>query len=272
MITMKRLGDYGRLGNQLFQYAALRGASAKRGYVVRLPREHELPFTDVFRIPERRITSDEEGLIVHRYLETDIRFGPALFDIPDQCDIHGYFQSEKYFAHCTRDLRRALRFRPSVKYRAGVAAAQVMGLRRFSGPPTISMHVRRGDYVALPDNHPLCSEEYYRRAIDYIEAQVGSARVLVFSDDIEWCRTVFAGPKFRFSEGNDQATDLALMARCDHHVIANSSFSWWGAWLSPNDKKLVVAPRIWRGIKAKNPEAPDQTPPGWLRMEDPESP
>lgn len=266
MITMKRLGDYGRLGNQLFQYAALRGVSAKRGYVVRLPREHELSFTEVFRISERRLTLDEEQLIVNQYREPDIRFSPEIFDIPDNCDVHGYFQSEKYFQHCATELRRALRFRRDVTYAARAAAVQVMGLRWPGSRPTVSMHVRRGDYVALPDHHPLCGEEYYHAALETIESQVGPARVVVFSDDIDWCRGAFTGRRFRFSEGNDEATDLALMASCDHHVIANSSFSWWGAWLNPSAKKLVIAPRLWRGVKAKDPEAPDQTPPDWLRM------
>lgn len=266
MITMKRLGDYGRLGNQLFQYAALCGVSARCGYVVRLPREHDLAFTGIFRIPHRRLTADEEKRIVHQYREQEIRFSPALFEIPDDCNIHGYFQSEKYFAHCAADLRRSLRFRTSVRYLAAAAARHTLGLRWFSGLPTVSMHVRRGDYVGLPDHHPLCSDEYYRGALDVIESRVGKARVVIFSDDIEWCRTAFTGPRFRFSEGNDHATDLALMAQCDHHVIANSSYSWWGAWLSPNEKKLVVAPRIWRGPKAKDPEAVDQTPADWLRM------
>lgn len=266
MITMKQLGEYGRLGNQLFQYAALKGASAKRGYVVRLPREHELEFTDVFRIPERRLTAKEEERIVHRFREQGRNFNPKLFEIPDQCDIHGYFQSEKYFAHCAKSLRRALRFRSQVKRGADAAAVQAMGTRRPKGPPTISVHVRRGDYVALPEYHPLCSEEYYHRALDFIESRVGTARVVVFSDDVAWCRTAFTGPRFCFSEGNDQAADLALMARCDHHVIANSSFSWWGAWLNPSQNKLVIAPRLWRGVKAQDPEAADQTPADWLRM------
>lgn len=263
---MKRLGDYGRLGNQIFQYAALRGVSAKRGYQVRLPREHELLLTDVFRIPEPRLTAEEEQTIVNYFQEPGIAFSPELFDIPDHCNIHGYFQSEKYFAHCERELREVLEFRKPVAERADSAASVLLGRRWFGEQPTVSMHIRRGDYVEKPEYHPLCGEEYYEQALGVMRSQLGRVRVVVFSDEIEWCRQTFVGSEFRFSEGNDTATDLALIASCDHHIIANSSYSWWGAWLGTAKRKIVIAPRIWRGPKAKNPESPDQVPGEWLRV------
>lgn len=266
MITMMRLGDYGRLGNQLFQYAALRGVAAKRGYEVRLPREHELALTQVFTIAEPRLSQAEEQEIVHYYEEPDRAFDAALFEIPDNCNVQGYFQSQKYFVHCERELRKALRFRPEVTALANAAAQELMHRRWFSTVSTVSMHIRRGDYVDLPDYHPLCDEEYYRQALAHVRSRVGRMRVVVFSDDIEWCKETFSGSEFWFSEGNDTATDLALIARCDHHIIANSSYSWWGAWLGTARRKLVVAPRIWRGPKSPDPESRDQVPHDWVRI------
>ena len=129
----------------------------------------------------------------------------------------------------------------------------------------MSLHVRRGDYLVEARLPPGVRHEYYDRGLDYLQERFGRLRVVVFSDDIRWCRKAFRGRGYRFSTGNDLGTDMCLMSRCEHHVIANSSYSWWAAWLNPSAEKVVIAPRTWFG-----PEGPQDTqdllPPEWLIM------
>ena len=106
------------------------------------------------------------------------------------------------------------------------------------------MHVRRGDYLKFKDTHPPCSVEYYNQAISSFSE---SSIFLVISDDIEWCKENFLGDKFYFVEGNEDYIDLYLMSLCKNNIIANSSFSWWAAWLNRNKEKIVIAPEKWFG-------------------------
>ena len=111
----------------------------------------------------------------------------------------------------------------------------------------VSIHVRRGDYVGLKQFHPFCGKKYYDRCIEYFRT-MGNYIFMVCSDDIGWCRQNIKGKDIYFSE-NDVLTDLAIMHKCDHNIIANSSLSWWGAWLNRNPNKLVLYPSIWFGQK-----------------------
>lgn len=110
------------------------------------------------------------------------------------------------------------------------------------------MHIRRGDYVLYPDHHPTCNIDYYKNAIKIInDSSETRKKILIFSDDKEWCRNNFIGDEYIISENDNPYIDLYLMTLCDHHIIANSSFSWWGAWLNYNANKIVVAPSQWFG-------------------------
>ena len=116
----------------------------------------------------------------------------------------------------------------------------------------VSIHVRRGDYVTQHKNfyYNLTETDYYTLAM----AHFPDDKFLIFSDDIEWCKTRFLGERFEFSEGKSDVEDMNLMASCKHNIIANSSFSWWGAWLNPNPNKVVIGPKLWaRGFEAKMP-------------------
>ena len=108
----------------------------------------------------------------------------------------------------------------------------------------IALHVRRGDYITNSDNHPPCSQEYYENALSRFD---GDRTVVIFSDDSNWCRETFKEDRFLISEGEDNLTDLCMMSLCSDFIIANSSFSWWGSWLSKNDKKRIIAPKKWFG-------------------------
>jgi len=109
-----------------------------------------------------------------------------------------------------------------------------------------SLHVRRTDYVQKAGFHPPCSMEYYEKALSIIEGNV-----LVFSDDLDWCKETFLGDRFTFISGNRDYQDLFLMSMCKNNIIANSSFSWWGAWLNTNLNKKVIAPKKWFGPHLK---------------------
>ena len=133
------------------------------------------------------------------------------------------------------------------------------------------MHIRRGDYVSNPTTnklHGTCSLEYYHNAVDIIAAKVSNPHFFIFSDDHEWARNNFKiDYPLTFVAHNNAGKnyeDMRLMSLCKHHIIANSSFSWWGAWLGSNPKKIVCAPRGW--FKDKSLNTNDIIPSDWSRI------
>ena len=130
----------------------------------------------------------------------------------------------------------------------------------------IALHIRRGDYVINSDNHPVCSIEYYKAALDHFDSD---RNVIVFSDDPMWCHDegTFADDRFIISENEDNRVDLCLMSLCNDFIIANSTYSWWGAWLSSNKDKKVIAPVQWFGTGyTKDHNTKDVTPDDWTRI------
>ena len=139
------------------------------------------------------------------------------------------------------------------------------------------MHVRRTDYLRNPHYTDLCSGSYYEQALAGLPA---GTHFFVFSDDLAWCRERFGSGRFDFVDGLDEVGAMALMSACRAHVIANSSFSWWGAWLDPRADKRVVAPARWFAGEFADPSRPfdpgpptrgyhdpsDLLPPGWLAL------
>ena len=136
----------------------------------------------------------------------------------------------------------------------------------MGGGDTISLHIRRGDYVVNP-NHPVQPLEYYDEALKCLPQNFP---VIVFSDDPKWCheQELFSGDRFNISDDNSADFDLCLMSMCKCHVIANSSYSWWAAWLSTNKDKKVVAPQQWFGSTGytKDHDTKDVTPDTWIRL------
>lgn len=127
----------------------------------------------------------------------------------------------------------------------------------------VSIHVRRGDYVQPPFNQlyiDLSQTHYYEQAIDNFPNE----KFLIFSDDINWCKNFFIGEKFEFSEGKTEVEDMNLMASCKHNIIANSTFSWWSAYLNPNEGHKVVCPKEWfyEGVNFKTPTLLDE----WIKI------
>ena len=270
------MGNSGRFGNQIFQLAALIGIAEKNGYQIKIPIENTTnPFTfydlakqeasptgmelrTPFLIPDEYFAPMAEivEVVKQRYQEPFFHFNGATLDIPDNVDIAGFFQSEKYFKHAESKVREVLTFRPEIRQKAEVELAKVK-----DDAPRVSIHVRRGDYVANSGNHTVTGMEYYAEAINKFFAKE-PYRFVVFSDDPEWCKQMFEGG--HIVDINDSYTEMCMMSMCDHHIIANSSFSWWGAWLNPNPKKIVTAPSLWFGPNLRHNSIVDLLPDTWF--------
>ena len=128
---------------------------------------------------------------------------------------------------------------------------------------TCSIHVRRGDYLNLSEHHPLCDIEYYKDAMEHMP---NDTVYLVFSDDISWCKENFLGDNYIFIEDNSDIFDLYLMSLCHNNIIANSSYSWWGAWLNNNKNKIVVSPKMWFGPAKVGLDTKDVHCKNWIKI------
>lgn len=153
--------------------------------------------------------------------------------------LNGYFQSEKYFVNFRREILSLFEIDRDTEEYINEKYQEVLN------KSTCSIHVRRGDYVHLPNHHPTQNIDYYKEAVKII----GNEKTyLIFSDDIDWCRSNFNFINDKiFITNNTDFQDLYLMSKCDHNIIANSTFSWWGAWMNENINKKVVTPKIWFG-------------------------
>jgi hypothetical protein len=238
MISFSMLGDSGRLGNQLFRIAATVAlASAHGDRYVFPPWEYEGVF-NLHGCFSDCITWDCV------WQEPAFHYQPIVYR--PNMDLRGFFQSERYFGHCRNLIRSLLSPAICIPTQRGVCG----------------VHVRRGDYLSERALHPPLSLSYYRRAMTLFP----ESSFLVFSDDIDWCRFVFRGRRFAFAPGNPDYVDLALMASCQDNIIANSSFSWWAAWLNDNPDKRIVAPlpTRWFGRRLDMHDTRDLVPREWM--------
>ena len=258
MISFNNLGNLGRLANQMFQYASLKGIAKNCGHSFVIPpreffgqsdlnvKNSDVILYDVFDIESNNQLAIVEQNILPERMHT---FDKEMFDnFPDNVDLFGYYQSEKYFKHIEDEIKSDFTFKEDL----------LELCKSFITEDTISLHIRRGDYVHN-SNHPVQSMSYYEQAL----AKLPELPVIVFSDDFEWCKEqeLFSDDRFMVAENNSTDCDLCLMSLCKYHVIANSSFSWWGAWLA--NSKQVIAPKNWFGGECVNKETKDMYCDGW---------
>lgn len=178
--------------------------------------------------------------------EPHFHYWNSFNQLGDDIYLVGYWQSEKYFKPVIAQIRKDFRFRlPFEGINTEFAA-------RISQTHAVSLHVRRGDYANNPkttSTHGLCSLDYYRAAVAHVVGKVEKPEFFIFSDDIDWVKANlsldFPHHFVEHNQGVASYIDMRLMSLCSHHVIANSSFSWWGAWLNHAPEKIVVAPRQW---------------------------
>lgn len=284
MIGVKLMGG---LGNQMFQYAAARSLAIKHNVGVKLDlsflntnskgqytqRQFEL---DVFKIDAKLFSPidiffENVGKNISLlspwkvYRENYFSYDTNFNQLPDKTYLIGWMQSEKYFS----DIRSQILNEFQLKKPFDVSANDL--LNKIQNTNSISIHIRRGDYVQnsnASSYHGVMPIEYYRQAIEIISSKVKDITVFCFSDDIEWCKAnlniQFPINYATFSATQHPAVELSLMSKCKHNIIANSSFSWWGAWLNTNNNKIIVAPQKWfrdSGINTK-----DLLPNSWIKI------
>lgn len=294
MITVRLKGG---LGNQLFQYATAKALAAKHrtsvafdlsvllkkeAHAWHTPREYELATLGIPSVEPSLVEKLAFGLadvparkllqrIVRRSISAKVYHEKSFNYDPDietktsaRTYLNGHFPSERYFKGIEPLLRTELQF-------MGQPDASVV--RRIKASCSVSVHIRRGDYLTNPSAlhyHGLCSLAYYQQAIAYMASQHPDIHIFVFSDDLAWARQHLSFPfPIDYVEGNlgeNSYLDMQLMSLCRHHIIANSSFSWWGAWLNPSPDKIVVAPKRWFADEAAQRQAQDIIPDSWIQL------
>lgn len=269
MIGFNALGRMGRLGNQMFQYAALKGLAKNIGTDICIPHYTQavddgignMLRTELFDSFDLRVNV---GLLNNGHApvvnERFFHFDEELFALcPDHVSLQGYFQTEKYFKHIEDEIREDFTFKDEI---LNPCKEMISGVEN-----PIALHVRRTDYVSNSANHPPCTLEYYEAALKHFD---DNRNVIVFSDDSSWCQEqdLFSNDRFMISENDDNRVDLCLMSLCNDFIIANSSYSWWGAWLSSNKNKKVIAPNRWFGENGytKDHDTKDLIPNEWTRI------
>lgn len=257
----------GRLANQMFQFASTVGIARKRGLDVKFPIQNFKTDTpdsyngckllECFNIPESFFLDKNVILKNLRYVyhEHDFRYNKETELIPDQSDLSGYFQNEKYFSDSFFEIRECFKFKDEVIDNASGLIDDFKD--------SVSIHVRRGDYVKQQEYHPVQNADYYYKALNII----GSKRAFVFSDDLTWCKENINFKDFdmNFMDINNPYVSMYLMSNCENNIIGNSSFSWWPAWLNQNTEKKVIGPKLWFG-KQMNKDTSEILPREWISI------
>ena len=248
MIGFNHLGKMGQLGNQMFQYAATKGIAKKIGTDFIIP-DHKEVVVDALGNKLRvelfsafKLDPHNRGILnvsSDSYVqETKFEFDDGFFNLDPKNDFSllGFFQTEKYFKHIESEIREDFAFQDQYVNECADIVDQ------FDNP--IALHIGRGDFLINSANHANLPLGYYEAALQQFD---GSRQVVIFSDDSKWCKEqpLFADDRFIVSEENGPYHDLYLMSKCSDFIIANSTFSWWGAWLANTGK--VVAPVLWFG-------------------------
>lgn len=292
MIISKIIGG---MGNQMFQYAAGRALSLEYDQPLRLDvsgfanyglhqgfelqrvfycqseiaDESEVrnilgwPFSPGIRKQLARKSLAlfrSKGFIV----EPHYHYWPEIKNVPPNCYLDGYWQSEKYFQDAASVIRVDFTFKTPLANRN----AEIV--EHIGQQNSVSLHIRRGDYATDSNTnatHGLCSLDYYRNAIQYVAERIKHPFFYIFSDDIAWVKDNLKMnlpcQYIDHNRGAESYNDMRLMSLCRHHIIANSSFSWWGAWLNPRPEKIVIAPQKWF---ANNNNIKDLFPQGWVTL------
>lgn len=269
MITNLEIGYNGRLGNQIFQYAACYAIAKKLGVEFIIPQKNIdnikqdgcfdysnnqwIPYN--FRMYDCFEITAPKGEVKVDYIfqEPYFHYTKEFNKIQDNTSVQGYYQSEKYFIDYKKDIIKEFTFKPKIRSQADDM------IKDFRNNEIVAVHIRRGDNVINPA-FPVISIEYIQEALNVFSNK--EYNFLIISDDIPYCKEIFPeSENIRFSNGTNDFVDLCLMTLCDHNIISNSSFSWWGAWLNNNPNKIITAPSDW--FKDKTMNTNDLIPREW---------
>jgi hypothetical protein len=258
----------GGLGNQFFQYALGRCLALSKNQPVRFDvswyktqtkRRYEL---GIYQVVENFATQEEiQQFLKHRkktgilkflnffqtsgesiYItEKQFNFDPRILETVGPAYLDGYWQSEKYFESIKDIIRKELTLKNAE------SMEKIPAIRNIRESNSVSLHIRRTDYINGSDGfYQICPIEYYQRALSIIEKSQNDLKLFVFSDDINWVKeNLKTNHPTIFVDGNKGYEDLMLMSLCKHNIMANSTFSWWGAWFNANPNKIVIAPSKW---------------------------
>ena len=294
MVIVKLMGG---LGNQMFQYAAARRLAHRLGATVKVDVSY-LSFAITIRKYELQHLNVQTGVATPKEIEEVIgkNFGFPLrvlagikqrigyessnpnvfrekhFDyhrdiemLPDDVYLDGYWQSEKYFQDIQEIIRKEFSFRDPLDQKNLDMA------NRIANAVSVSIHIRRGDYVSDAQTrrfHGICGQDYYDACMAEMRKRLENPSFFIFSDEPGWAKTTISVPGEKIVVDHNPLElghmDLRLMSYCRHNIIANSSFSWWAAWLNSNRDKIVCAPRKWFADFPTNPE--DRYPGSWLKL------
>jgi len=262
MIGFNYLGKLGQLGNQMFQYAATKSIASYHGVPFIIPNHDEvvvdilgnrlrIELFDCFKLNPMNVGLVSGGDIKEEGFEVNRKFFGL--DRRYNFNLVGFFQSEKYFKHIENQIRNDFIFKDDII----VECLDVID-SHYDNP--IALHVRRGDFLKNAGNHHNLSIDYYEKALSKFD---DDRQVIIFTDDPKWAMNepLFSDDRFIVSTGNGPYHDLFLMTQCNDFIIANSTFSWWGAWLS--DKGKVIAPSVWFGPNNAHLDTKDLYPESW---------
>lgn len=282
MVIVKLIGG---IGNQLFQYALGRRLSLLHDVALKLDtsqyktdnfRKYNL---GVFNIIEDFATVDDikktrKRLLFEKILpywkrsnlyEHFYYYDPKILQARKNVYLEGYWQSESYF----KDIEDIIRREFTIKVKPDPDNEQITSL--IKNVTSVSLHLRRTDYVsnkAINQFHGTCDLTYYRQAVEMIAQKTSTPHFFVFSDDISWAKkNLSLGYPTVFVSHNNNSRDfedLRLITQCNHHITANSTFSWWGAWLNQKNNKIVIAPKRW--FKEESKDTKDLIPKEWIRI------
>ena len=266
----------GGLGNQMFQYAAGRALAYEKNLKFRIDDSdyqnynlHNFELIKVFNLPVKLAEKADLSAILgwrssknvmrllknqnlswlrgaHYIAEPHFNYWSDIVHVPISCYLLGYWQSEKYYKKIESQIRHDFKFKDNFSNFNNFL------IEKIKSTNSISLHIRRGDYISnsvANSNHGVLPIDYYINSIEYITQRVTKPKFFIFSDDIDWVKSNLP-IKFPFeyvehNRGSQSFNDMRLISQCRHHIIANSTFSWWGAWLNPDPRKIVVAPRRW---------------------------
>lgn len=285
----------GGLGNQMFQYAAGKALAERLNTSLNVDlyalnkktkatsRYFEL---DVFGFDGAIVSTVKGKLFIKArpliqrfrsffrslgfYSDTmAILYQPTIEKVRGNVYLSGYFQNEKYFEAYEAVIRRDFTFSNDLQGQNKILAEQIQSEQ------SVAVHIRRGDYISnqhASSNFVTCDKAYYDNAIAHIKLQVENPVFYIFAEDFEWVKEniSFADSVVHYvdwNRGDDSYIDMQLMSLCKHNVIANSSFSWWGAWLNTNPDKIVLAPKRWFQDDWKNDLLDDFYPQGWTKID-----
>ena len=292
MITIRINGG---LGNQMFQYATAKYLAFISNTKVLLDidefntyklRKFELDKYDIeyIDIKKEKVTSNFflspqssfvkllkifhfERLIKNYYLERGLFFDKKVLELSDGVYLEGFFQCEKYFYNIREMLLKEFTLKEELSEYSKTIKEKLDKTKK-----TVSLHIRRGDYISNSTTnniHGLCDLDYYNNAIKYLNNKLDIFDIYIFSDDILWAKENLRYKNMYFIESEDKRLaheDIYLMSLCDCNIIANSSFSWWGAWLNQNKEKTVIAPKKWFSDSKMQEESENIIPEKWIKI------